>query len=54
MQHGKGILIFTDGSRYEGEWIEDRISSRGTLSVLDGKSYKGEWKEGKFNIIAGK
>jgi hypothetical protein len=48
--HGKGVLFFTDGSRYEGEWEENRISGRGSLIFWDGKIQKGEWKDNKFIV----
>ena len=51
MLHGNGILHFTDGSMYEGEWVENRIVGRGTLILTDGRVHKGEWKDHEFKII---
>jgi hypothetical protein len=51
MMHGKGVLFFTDGSRYEGEWTENRLSGQGSLIFWDGKIHKGEWKGHEFKVI---
>ena len=45
------IIFFTDGSRYEGEWKENRLSGRGTLIFWDGKIHKGEWKDHEFKVL---
>jgi hypothetical protein len=49
--HGKGVLFFTDGSKYEGEWEANRICGRGSLIFWDGKINKGEWKDNKFIVL---
>lgn len=31
--HGKGVYVFPNGNRYEGEWVEDVKEGFGTLKV---------------------
>ena len=46
-RHGRGIQVWTDGSRYEGYWVEDKANKRGKLIHEDGDIYEGEWLEDK-------
>ena len=46
-RHGRGIQVWTDGSRYEGYWKEDKANVRGKLTHSDGDVYEGEWLEDK-------
>lgn len=34
-----------DGSRYEGEWRDDRANGYGKLYHADGDIYEGSWKD---------
>ena len=43
-RHGRGIQVWTDGSRYEGYWKQDKANVRGKLTHSDGDVYEGEWK----------
>lgn len=43
-KHGYGVYKWADGSRFDGQWSENKISGLGTYSWLDGRQYKGEWK----------
>ena len=36
-----------DGSKYEGEWGDDKRDGQGIYFYLDGSKYEGEWKDGK-------
>ena len=27
VRHGKGVQIWPDGARYEGDWTDDKVSS---------------------------
>ena len=38
---GQGILHFADGSRYEGEFLDNEISGVGKYFWYDGKIYSG-------------
>ena len=33
----KGIQLFSDGGKYDGEWMMDKMHGKGSLSYLDGK-----------------
>jgi hypothetical protein len=45
-RHGNGIFYYVDGSRYEGDWIQDKREGRGKFFYLDGDIYEGEFKSG--------
>ena len=32
-----------DGSRYEGEWVNNKINGKGIYKWNDGRVYNGEW-----------
>ena len=44
---GKGVQIWSDGSRYEGFWKNDKANGRGRLIHADGDVYEGEWADDK-------
>jgi hypothetical protein len=44
---GYGIFTWTDGRRYEGQYIDDMKEGNGTFFWPDGRKYEGEWKNGK-------
>ena len=46
-RHGRGIQVWTDGSRYEGYWKQDKANVRGKLTHSDGDIYEGEWLDDK-------
>ena len=39
-------MIWADGRRYDGEWLENRCNGRGVLTYRDGRRYEGEYKLG--------
>ncbi|XP_019909149.1 MORN repeat-containing protein 5 isoform X2 [Esox lucius] len=41
MFHGKGVLFFTSGSKYEGTW-ENGISKQGKYAFSDGLEYRNK------------
>lgn len=41
---GLGMLIYKDGSVYEGEWHEGKRHGHGRLVSTNGSSYVGEWR----------
>ena len=54
MDHGSGVLVWVDGSQYEGYWKNDEANDEGTFYWPDGRKYKGEWKTWKqhsYSII---
>ena len=42
-----GTLTYKDGSKYEGEFKNGRLSGQGTFTWLDGVKYVGGFKAGK-------
>jgi len=47
---GHGINVFSDGSHYEGEWLDDKMHGQGKLYWTNGNHYEGEFSNG---IICG-
>ena len=47
--HGRGVLIWSDGKKYEGEFLNDKRDGIGRFTWADGRMYIGEWKGGKQN-----
>jgi len=45
--HGTGVIKYTDGSFYDGEWKDSMILGKGIFNYTDGNVYDGEWKESK-------
>jgi hypothetical protein len=41
---GKGIMIWADGSRYEGDFKSGKIEGQGTKVFSNGNTYIGWWK----------
>jgi len=45
-----GVMIYKNGEKYEGQWIDDEKGPQGTYFYSDGSVYKGdiinETKEG--------
>ncbi len=46
---GNGVMIFTDGSRYDGMWKNNRAHGHGRLIHANGDVYEGEWANDKAN-----
>ena len=45
MIQGKGINIWADGRRYEGEYKDGNLHGKGIDTRIDGKKYEGGWKD---------
>ena len=47
-RHGKGVRVFPDGSRYEGDWFSDQCQGFGVYvgGGPSGVRYEGEWRAG--------
>jgi hypothetical protein len=49
-KHGTGIMKSTNGSIYDGQWIDGVKNGQGIYYDSTTKvAYKGEWKDGKKN-----
>eukprot|EP00826_Nyctotherus_ovalis_P045393 TRINITY_DN5027_c0_g2_i5.p1 TRINITY_DN5027_c0_g2~~TRINITY_DN5027_c0_g2_i5.p1 ORF type:complete len:275 (+),score=42.45 TRINITY_DN5027_c0_g2_i5:46-870(+) len=46
---GNGVMIDSNGSRYDGTWKNDKMDGYGRLIHAEGSVYVGEWKNGKAN-----
>ena len=44
MRSGYGKQYFKDGSKYEGEWMNDTPNGKGIFYYPDGDIYDGGWK----------
>ena len=47
--HGYGILKYSNGNQYEGEWKSNYAHGDGTFTSNDGFEYKGNFNEGKYD-----
>ena len=45
----QGTLTDADGSKYAGEFKDDKKNGQGAYNHADGSKYIGEWKDGKAN-----
>ena len=41
--YGKGKYTWTDGKKYDGQWVRNKMEGRGILHWPDGKYYDGEF-----------
>lgn len=46
---GLGTIIFSDGSKYQGQTKNGLFHGKGRMTHANGDVYQGEWKEGKAN-----
>jgi len=47
--HGQGTFTLPDGSKYAGEWKDDKRHGQGTFTLPDGSKYVGEWRYDNFH-----
>lgn len=45
--HGRGTLVWSDGKKYEGDFVDDKREGKGTFTWPDGRQYRGDWRGGK-------
>jgi len=48
-KNGIHTHIFSNGSVYEGEWLNNKIEGHGRMAYTNGYVYEGEWKNHKWN-----
>ena len=48
-RNGRGILLWEDKSKYQGQWKKDKPHGKGKFIYPNGDYYIGEWKDGKVN-----
>ena len=49
IRHGRGIQLWTDGSKFIGYWKNGKASGKGKLIHADGDIYDGFWENDKPN-----
>ena len=49
VKHGKGILIFPNGEKYDGTWNEDNLTHGILYDEKGEKIYDGEWEKGEYS-----
>jgi len=45
--HGKGRMVYANGSIYDGDWIKGKCHGTGKMTYANGNIYVGDWTEGK-------
>ena len=48
IRHGYGVLVYPDGSSYNGYWENDKEHGEGSLKFSDQKLFSGLWKDGEY------
>eukprot|EP00042_Codosiga_hollandica_P008881 m.20429 g.20429 ORF g.20429 m.20429 type:complete len:150 (+) comp31971_c0_seq1:72-521(+) len=48
-REGLGIVIFADGTRYNGAFVGGLCAGLGVLTFSDNSKYEGEFKNGKYH-----
>ena len=43
LRHGYGILKWSNGDRFEGNWKDNKTFGRGTLFTISGDVLEGDW-----------
>jgi hypothetical protein len=46
----KGIYNWSDGRRYEGEWLDNNMHGKGVYTWKDGRKYEGEYFNDKKHV----
>ena len=49
--HGWGVYIYSDGVRYNGQFLNDKKQGYGIYTWTDGRRYEGYWYKGKQHGI---
>ena len=45
--HGRGAMVYDDGSRLEGEYVEGKQHGRWVEAYANGRRHEGEYVEGE-------
>ena len=48
-KNGEGMIGFSDGSKYQGQFKNEKFNGKGTLTFANGDSYTGDFKDGERN-----
>jgi|GEM_PF-2967273 TonB family protein len=44
---GKGVIVYSNGNRYEGDFVENKRSGKGVFTWKNGNHYEGEYVGGR-------
>lgn len=47
--HGQGVYTYTNGSIYEGQWVDGRKQGQGKQMHPDGSVYTGDWRDNQMH-----
>lgn len=47
--HGRGVLLYSDGTRFCGQWQGGKRSGHGVWTTASGAKYDGEWKSDEWH-----
>ena len=50
MADGKGVMKFSNGDVYDGDWENGKMNGKGAMLYHDGTFYQGDWKDGKPDV----
>ena len=50
-RHGRGLLVYADGSNYIGQFVNDKREGKGRLNKNNGESIHITWKNDKMEGI---
>ncbi len=48
-ENGKGVYVYTNGFKYQGNFVNGNREGYGLLTGADGESYDGMWADDNFN-----
>ena len=49
VKHGKGVQLWKDGAKYDGEWRDGKANGKGTFYHVNGDVYEGDFKDDRAN-----
>ncbi len=48
-ENGQGLYIWTNGDKYQGQWLNGKFNGQGAYTWVDGSKYSGAWQHGAKN-----
>ena len=58
-RQGKGVILYKNGDKYDGEWANDKYNGKGIYYFHDGSTYEGGYKDdlkcgkGRYKFASG-
>jgi hypothetical protein len=47
-----GELLYVNGDRFHGQWVDDKACGEGVLEYANGDAYDGEWQSDQRHGMA--